>query len=56
MSELTSDSVPPIGSDDHVTGEGTEAVISADFGCPTVLFSVARRAQRQDCHRPAVGQ
>ena len=34
MSELTSASVPPIGADDHVTGEGTETIVYADFGCP----------------------
>ena len=34
MSELTSASVPPIGEDDHVTGEGVEAIVYADFGCP----------------------
>jgi protein-disulfide isomerase len=34
MAELTSASVPPIGRDDHVTGEGTEAIVYADFGCP----------------------
>jgi protein-disulfide isomerase len=34
MSELTSASVPPVGVDDHVTGEGVEAIVYADFGCP----------------------
>ena len=34
MSELTSASIPPIGADDHVTGEGAEAIVYADFGCP----------------------
>jgi protein-disulfide isomerase len=34
MSELTSASVPAIGQDDHVTGEGVEAIVYADFGCP----------------------
>ena len=34
MSELTSASVPPIGAEDHVTGEGAEAIVYADFGCP----------------------
>ena len=32
--ELTSASVPPIGDDDHVTGEGEEAIVYADLGCP----------------------
>jgi protein-disulfide isomerase len=34
MSELTSASVPPIGADDHVTGEGKVAIVYADLGCP----------------------
>jgi protein-disulfide isomerase len=34
MSELTSASVPPIGADDHITGEGVEVIVYADFGCP----------------------
>jgi protein-disulfide isomerase len=34
MGELTSAGVPPIGADDHVTGEGVEAIVYVDFGCP----------------------
>jgi protein-disulfide isomerase len=34
MTELTSAAVPPIGEDDHVSGEGREAIVYADFGCP----------------------
>jgi len=34
MSELTSAEVPPIGADDHVTGDGAEAIVYLDFGCP----------------------
>jgi protein-disulfide isomerase len=34
MNELTSASVPDVGADDHVTGEGLEAIVYADFGCP----------------------
>jgi protein-disulfide isomerase len=34
MGELTSASVPPIGTGDHVTGEGVGAIVYADFGCP----------------------
>jgi protein-disulfide isomerase len=34
MSELTSAGVPPIGAEDHLTGEGAEAIVYADFGCP----------------------
>ena len=42
MSELTSASVPPIGEDDHVTGEGVEAIVYADFGCPYCATGWAR--------------
>jgi protein-disulfide isomerase len=45
MSELTSASVPPFGADDHVTGEGTEAIVYADFGCPYCAASWARLRQ-----------
>src|SRR3954466_14087740 len=34
MSELTSATVPPIGDDDHVVGDGIETIVYADFGCP----------------------
>jgi protein-disulfide isomerase len=34
MSELTSAAPPPIGADDHVTGEGAEVIVYADLGCP----------------------
>lgn len=42
MSELTSAAVPPIGSDDHITGEGAEAIVYADFGCPYCAATWAR--------------
>ena len=42
MSELTSASVPPIGEGDHVTGEGVEAIVYADFGCPYCAAGWAR--------------
>jgi protein-disulfide isomerase len=42
MGELTSASLPPIGDDDHVTGEGMEAIVYADFGCPYCAASWAR--------------
>jgi protein-disulfide isomerase len=45
MSELTSASVPPIGSDDHITGLGTEAIVYADFGCPYCAAAWARIRQ-----------
>jgi protein-disulfide isomerase len=34
MSELTSATVPEIGADDHISGEGREAILYADLGCP----------------------
>jgi protein-disulfide isomerase len=34
VTELTSESVPSIGADDHVTGDGGEAIVYADLGCP----------------------
>jgi protein-disulfide isomerase len=42
MSELTSASVPRIGPDDHIAGEGTEVIVYADFGCPYCAASWAR--------------
>ncbi len=42
MSELTSASVPPVGEDDHVTGDGVEAIVYADFGCPYCAAGWAR--------------
>jgi protein-disulfide isomerase len=42
MAELTSASLPPIGADDHVTGEGVEAIVYADFGCPYCAAGWAR--------------
>src|SRR3954453_21358466 len=34
MSELTSASVPPVGSEDHIRGEGPEAIVYLDLACP----------------------
>jgi protein-disulfide isomerase len=34
MSELTSAPPPPIGAGDHVRGEGAEAILYLDLGCP----------------------
>jgi protein-disulfide isomerase len=34
MSELTSATVPEIGADDQVSGDGREAILYADLGCP----------------------
>jgi protein-disulfide isomerase len=42
MGELTSASVPPIGADDHVIGEGVETIVYADFGCPYCAAGWAR--------------
>jgi protein-disulfide isomerase len=42
MAELTSASLPPIDRDDHVTGEGLETIVYADFGCPYCAASWAR--------------
>jgi protein-disulfide isomerase len=42
MGELTSAEIPPIGADDHVTGDGTEAIVYADFGCPYCAAAWAR--------------
>jgi protein-disulfide isomerase len=33
VSDLTSAPIPPIGPDDHVRGEGEEAIVYADLGC-----------------------
>ena len=42
MAELTSAAVPSLGGDDHVTGEGVEAIVYADFGCPYCAAAWAR--------------
>jgi protein-disulfide isomerase len=42
MSELTSAAVPPIVADDHIAGEGAEAIVYADFGCPACAAVWAR--------------
>ena len=34
MVELTTAQPPPVGPDDHVAGDGPEAIVYADFGCP----------------------
>jgi protein-disulfide isomerase len=33
VSELTSAPVPPLGPDDHLAGEGPEAILYVDLGC-----------------------
>jgi protein-disulfide isomerase len=42
MPELSSAAVPPIGDNDHLTGEGVEAIVYADLGCPYCAASWAR--------------
>jgi protein-disulfide isomerase len=42
LTELTSAAVPPIGEDDHVSGEGRETIVYADFGCPFCATAWAR--------------
>ncbi len=44
MSALTSAAVPAIGSDDHVRGEGPEAIAYLDFACPHCAATWARIA------------
>lgn len=34
MTDLTSSTVPPLGSDDHVTGDGDETIVYMDLACP----------------------
>lgn len=34
MTDLTSAPIPPIGSDDHIRGEGETIVVYADLACP----------------------
>ncbi len=34
MPDLTSASVPPVGADDHLRGEGEDLVVYADLACP----------------------
>lgn len=53
MSELTSAELPGIGADDHVSGEGTEAIVYADFGCPhcAAVWSRIRELPLRLCFR-----
>lgn len=44
--DLTSASVPPIGPDDHVRGEGDAAVVYADLGCPHCAVAWGKLAAR----------
>jgi len=53
MGELTSAALPPIGADDHVTGEGVGAIVYADFGCAycAVAWSRIRELPLRLCFR-----
>ena len=42
MAELTSAGIPPLGDDDHVTGEGVEAIVYADLACPACAVAWPR--------------
>ena len=42
MAELTSASVPPVGPDDHVAGEGPEAIVYMDLACPACAAAWGR--------------
>ncbi len=47
MNDLTSASIPPIGPDDHVRGEGEAGVIVyADLGCPRCAGAWERLQER----------
>jgi protein-disulfide isomerase len=47
MNGLTSASVPPVGPDDHVRGEGEEGiVVYADLGCPRCAAGWPRLRER----------
>ncbi len=47
MNDLTSASIPPVGSDDHVRGEGEEGlIVYADLGCPHCAGAWAELAAR----------
>jgi protein-disulfide isomerase len=47
MNELTSAAVPPIGDEDHVTGEGREAIVYADLACPACAAAWPRIRELQ---------
>jgi protein-disulfide isomerase len=46
MSELTSASIPPLGPEDHVRGEGEGLIAYADLGCPHCAAAWAEIAAR----------
>jgi protein-disulfide isomerase len=42
MGELTSAAVPAVGPDDHVQGEGPEAIVYLDLACPRCALAWTR--------------
>ncbi|MEK6327233.1 MAG: DsbA family protein [Actinomycetota bacterium] len=42
MSQLTSHPLPPVGPDDHVRGEGPEAIVYLDLACPRCALAWTR--------------
>jgi protein-disulfide isomerase len=47
MDDLTSASIPPVGPDDHVRGEGEEGlIVYADLGCPRCAGAWLRLNER----------
>jgi protein-disulfide isomerase len=45
MGELTSAAVPAIGPDDHLRGEGPEAIVYLDLACPACAAAWVRIAE-----------
>ena len=61
MNDLTSATVPPIGPEDHVRGEGEEElIVYADLGCPHCAVAwaeiVARPGRIAFRHFPVAGK
>jgi len=42
VSELTSQPLPPVGREDHVRGEGPEAIVYLDLACPRCAVAWTR--------------
>ena len=42
VSQLTSHPLPPVGPDDHVRGEGPEAIVYLDLACPRCALAWMR--------------
>lgn len=53
MSELTSAAPPPVQADDHVRGEGAEAILYLDLGCPhcAAVWSALLQLELRICLR-----